>query len=167
MKSIPLLPYRIKPVGYSLLFVGLLFLLLLKLEIFPEKFFNVTVFQVYGDGEVLYIGEKAHLKETHWFTLIRDDFAYEILISLLIIGFFFVAFSKEKIEDEFIMRLRLNSLLTAAFMHTILIFLSNLFIYGFSFYWALTVNMFLLLLVFVIHFRVSIFIQNKKMAHEE
>ena len=91
----------------------------------------------------------------------------EIVGILLICGLLFIAFAKEKAEDEFIARLRLESLVWATYVNYIILAISILFIYDMVFFWVLIINMFTILLFFLLRFNWILYKTNKQMEHEE
>lgn len=82
----------------------------------------------------------------------NTDMALTISCSLMIIGGMLIAFAKEKVEDEFISKLRLTSLLWAIFINYILLLIGILTIYGLDFLDVLFYNMFTPLVIFIIRF---------------
>ncbi len=65
--------------------------------------------------------------------LINDNFTNEIVALLVLIGAVFVAFSKEKVEDEFFQQLRFESLIWALKIQSLLLLLAILFLYNIAF----------------------------------
>ena len=63
-----------------------------------------------------------------------------------------IAFAKEKVEDEFISKLRLTSLLWAISINYILLLIGILTVYGLDFLNVLFYNMFTPLVIFIIRF---------------
>lgn len=86
---------------------------------------------------------------------------------LFIVGAMFVAFSKEKQEDEFIAKLRLSSLLWAVWVNYILLLLAILFIYGTAFRIVLVYNMFTVLIIFIARFNYILHKTSKVMSREK
>ncbi|WP_138992026.1 hypothetical protein [Larkinella sp. C7] len=74
----------------------------------------------------------------------------------VIIGLLFVAFSKEKVEDEMISRLRLESLQWAVYVNYIVLGALIILVHGGLFLNVMIYNMFTVLLMFIIRFRLSI-----------
>jgi len=70
----------------------------------------------------------------------------------VLIGLIFIAFSREKIEDEFMMKLRLESLVAVVLISYSLLLLAILFVYGFGFFVALIYNMYTVLIIFIARF---------------
>jgi hypothetical protein len=68
----------------------------------------------------------------------------------------FVAFSKEKVEDEMISRLRLESLQWAVYVNYIVLGALIMLVHGGLFLNVMIYNMFTVLIMFIIRFRLSI-----------
>lgn len=76
----------------------------------------------------------------------------ELISISLLAGLLLLAFSKEKVEDEWIQRVRLDSLQWAVLINSILLIAFMVFAHGFSFFNVLVYNMFTPLLIFVARF---------------
>jgi hypothetical protein len=83
---------------------------------------------------------------------VKNNVFDELIGLLLIAGGLFIAFSKEETEDEFIAKIRLESLVWATYFNYAILMLSVIFVYGMSFFGVLVFNMFTLLLFFIIRF---------------
>lgn len=88
-----------------------------------------------------------------------------VLIGLLI-GLLLVSFSMEKTEDEYIGRLRLESLQVAVIVNYILLILAALSFFGLDFLSVMIYNMFTILLIFIIRFNFLLY-RNKAAAYEK
>ena len=86
------------------------------------------------------------------FQFIQNDIVDEILIKLTIIATIFAACSKEKIEDEFISKIRLESLLWAVYINYGLLIIDTILFYETDFLNIMIYNMFTLLLLFLLRF---------------
>jgi FlaA1/EpsC-like NDP-sugar epimerase len=84
-----------------------------------------------------------------------------------IIGGLLVAFSKEKVEDEYISELRLSSLLWAVFVNYALLLLAFIFVYDMSFLMVMVYNMFTILIIFIIRFHFILYRTSKQTAIEK
>ncbi len=89
------------------------------------------------------------------------NFTDEIASIGLIISLLFIAFSKEKIEDEWISNLRLESLQFAVYLNYAVLILQILVVHNTAFFDIMVYNMFSVLLLFIIRFRAMIYIQNQ------
>jgi len=86
---------------------------------------------------------------------------------LMLVGLFLIAFSKEKIEDEQIAQLRLDSLRWAIYLNYLILLLSLIFTNGVDFIDILRLNLWVPLLFFIIRFRWVIFRLNKSVTAEK
>lgn len=102
--------------------------------------------------------------KTQFMTIVDNNLTDEIIGILLLIGAVLVAFSKEKDEDEFIMKIRLESLLWATFVNVGFLLFCLMFIYGMMFFTVMMLNMYSLLILFIIRFNVIMFRTKKQMA---
>lgn len=145
MKSKYLLPHIYKKIGWFItipfLVIGLFFFPLAdKLDISKSSV----------------VGQEIE----RWFDKYPGQFTDEIIAACLIIGMLLVAFSREKNEDEYINKIRLESLQISVLINYILLFFCIIFIYDWEFLWVMTYNMFTVLLIFIIRFNYIIY-RNK------
>jgi hypothetical protein len=80
---------------------------------------------------------------------------------LMVVGLFLIAFSKEKIEDEQISQLRLDSLQWAVYLNYLILVISLAFTDSADIRHILELNLWLPLLFFIIRFRWVIFRLNR------
>jgi hypothetical protein len=90
-----------------------------------------------------------------------------ICMMLLVVGLLFIAFSKEKMEDEYIAKLRGDSLIWSVIVNSILLLLSFLLVYGEGFLFVLFLNLYLLLILFIIKYNVALCNFKKNNNYEE
>ena len=72
------------------------------------------------------------------------------------------AYSKEKIEDEFIGMIRLEAMQVAVYANYVILLLANFLIYGFDFLDVTGINMFATPLIFIIWFQYRLFRLNRQ-----
>lgn len=143
MKSGYLLAYSLKKWGWVLLIIGaVLGLVVLNLDWEPDLF-NVVV-PVIIDNPVM--------ADLVIFDMKEQNLLDEMLGGLVIVGSMMVAFSKEKVEDEYVAKIRLDSLAWAVYFNQGLLFLSLFFVYGMSFLWVMIFNLFTLTWFFIARF---------------
>lgn len=143
MKSNYLFPNRFKKIGWFLFIPGLILGIVFLISQSDISFFDVKVFSVV---------EQAIFNDTVFFSFTENNILDEIAGLLLIIGALLIAFSKEKLEDEFIAKIRLESLVWATYVNYAILLLSIIFIYDLMFFWVLVFNMFTILIFFIIRF---------------
>lgn len=89
------------------------------------------------------------------------NFTDELAAVGLIVSLIFIAFSKEKIEDEAIQFFRLEALQWAVYANYLVLIISILAVYGTQFFQVMTYNMFTVLIIFILRFRYVLFLYNK------
>ena len=102
--------------------------------------------------------------EANYFGFTQNNFIDEILMTLFIVSGLIFAFSKEKIEDEMVSKIRLESLVWATYVDYGVLLFCVIFIYGISFLQVMEYNMFTLLLFFIIRFHFTLY-KNSKLAN--
>ncbi|HSF55059.1 MAG TPA: hypothetical protein VLA71_14995 [Algoriphagus sp.] len=83
----------------------------------------------------------------------KENFTNEIAMIGVFISLFLMAFSREKEEDEYIQKLRLDSLLVACYANTFILIIGTMLFYGFGFLEFMGYNMFTIQLIFIGRFR--------------
>ena len=105
------------------------------------------------------------------YTLVSDygtgSLVNNIAIIGTVLGAMLVTCSREKIEDEMVRQLRLNSLLVALYINYAVLIVCSLFVYGLDFLYVMIYNMFTILLIFMAVFRYRMWCLNKEMKDEE
>ena len=102
-----------------------------------------------------------------FFQLQRVNLAFTITFLLLVGGALFIAFAKEKIEDEFINSLRLKAFQYSVLINSSILLLALLLVWGFSFIWVLAFNQFSTLIFFILIFHILLWKNSKKEAKNE
>jgi hypothetical protein len=127
MKS-TLFPYSYRYVGWPLLIAGLILGFFVVFFEFSIPWLDFTVVGI-GEEIALVSGQG----DASFPILINDNSTNEIVALLVLIGAVFVAFSKEKVEDEFFQQLRFESLIWALKIQSLLLLLAILFLYNIAF----------------------------------
>ncbi|WP_298396147.1 hypothetical protein [Flavobacterium sp.] len=159
MKTHFLLPNSFKKIGW-LLFIPALILTVVFSIINgdADSYLNVTTFAIYQET----IGQKSG-----FFSLIENSITDELLTIAMIVGGLFIGFSKLKNEDEYIAKIRYESLVWATYLNYGLILFFTVFIFGMPYLNVLFYNMFTLLLFFIIRFHFKLYQLNKAAANDE
>lgn len=106
----------------------------------PLRFaINLTIPVIYDEGK--------------WFTLIENTIDQEIIIISRLIGFYFIAFAKEKIEDEMINNIRLRAMMIAIICQISLQISMELFLYNDTYLQYFGLSFFSLLPIYIIVFQ--------------
>jgi len=159
MKTHFLFPNKYKKIGWFL-FVPALFMELYSIlfSFNLDDYLNINVFALYQDS----IGEVPN-----FFKVIHNSISDELLTISLIVGGLLICFTKMKNEDEYISKIRYESLVWSTYLNYALILFFTIFIYGISYLNVLFYNMFTLLLFFMIRFYYMIFKLNKSASDDE
>lgn len=149
MKTHFLFPNQFKKIGWLLLGLGIALHVVVG-YLFPQwdNHFVVKVFALIDDG----LNSNAN-----YASVIENSIADELYLVLIITGGLLVGFSKLKSEDEFISKIRYESLVWATYLNYGLILFFTLFVYGLSYLNVLFYNIFTLLLFFIIRFHYMIY----------
>ncbi|WP_194850080.1 hypothetical protein [Nonlabens antarcticus] len=142
MKSIYLFPHTFKKIGLFLFLPCFMLLILFQFYDSPS-FMEFTIWTPITDDFL------TKTNPTHW---IKNNLTDEILSITAIIGGLFIAFSKEKQEDELINEVRKSSLIWAVYVNYGFYILMTILVYGFDFLNVLLLNVFTLLIVFIVRF---------------
>ncbi|MDC3285311.1 hypothetical protein OAV61_06230 [Flavobacteriaceae bacterium] len=120
--------YLTSIIGFYLLITDIIFNLftLNVYSLFSESFSDLT----YGGG---------------W---IENGLGDEIFTTIIIISGLINSFCKEKIEDELISKIRLESLTMSLFISYGLVIISTFLIYNLSYMYVLVFNLFIILILF-------------------
>lgn len=157
MKTKLLLPCRFKRFGWWLLIPATVLGIAVVFFDFEFPFLeaNVPAFLYKGFGG-----------EFKWLTMVSNNLTNELAAILFIVGGLLVVFSREKQEDEYVARLRLESLVWATLITYIIMILCFLLFYDFAFLTVMTLNLFTLLIVFIVRFNYILY-RSKRQSHEE
>ena len=158
MKTKLLLPNKFKTPGWIMLIPTTLFGLYIIFSGFEFDFLDAKVFTLYSN-EIL--GESVTMG------FVKTNLTLTVTGILFIISAFFVAFSREKTEDEFIARIRLESLLWATYINYGILLFCFLFFYDFGFFYVMIFNMFTILVIFIIRFQYLLYRAKKSLSHEK
>ncbi|MDM8003729.1 MAG: hypothetical protein QUS66_12665 [Bacteroidota bacterium] len=159
MKTKLLLPNRFKKPGWILLIPSTLLGLFIIIFDYDFKFLDARVFTIYS--QTLFSEERVT------FGFMNGNLTGTITGVLFIIGAFLVAFSKERTEDEFIAKIRLESLLWATYINYGILLFCFLFFYEIEFLYVMIFNMFTILVIFIIRFQYVLYRANKSLSHEK
>jgi len=159
MKLNFLFPSKFKRIGWFTLIPSAIIGLSTLIYEYEPSFLDFNVPAIFVD-ELFSVNKKT-------FRMVTNNILNEILGVLIIISTLFVAFSKEKSEDEYISKIRFDSLAWAVYFNYAILILTILFIYDFAFLWVMVFNMFTVLLFFIVRFNWQISKLKKSASYEE
>ncbi len=93
--------------------------------------------------------------ETKSWTFVQNNMSEEIIGIFLLVGLYFLAFSREKIESPETNEIRLQSFLLTAFINTILLIFAFLLFYGISFLMVVIIDIYAVFIIYYIIFRIK------------
>ena len=132
-------------VFYLSILVGLFLLLTDRIQdIFVVNVFSIFSYEWFGS-------------EQTGFGWIENGLGDEIFTLLIIVSGLINSFSKEKIEDELISRIRLESLSLSVFISFGLIIISTFLVFDINYMYVLVFNLFLIILLFNLIFKFRLF----------
>ncbi|QTY26578.1 hypothetical protein [Flavobacterium sp. CS20] len=144
-----LFPNSVKLWAWLLLCIGIIGGISVTVFEFEPEIFDLKVLSLYSTDDFF-------SQNNGFFKWIEQNIFDDICGIFIIIGGVMLGFSKEKIEDEFIMQLRLSSLALAVYVNYGILLLAFLLVLGFDFFTVMVYNMFTLLLIFIIIFQVKL-----------
>ena len=134
---------------------GWIFYLLIPTGLFlllTERMQDIFVVNVFSIFSYEWIGS-----ERTGFGWIENGLGDEVFTLLIIVSGIVNSFSKEKIEDELISRIRLESLSLSLFISFGLIIISTFLVYNLNYMYVLVFNLFLIILLFNLIFKFRLF----------
>lgn len=158
MKSRFLFSHKYKPLGWFLFLIGLVLGIILMFNDIDYPKWEMNVFPLIGENDIF--------SKTP-FTWNKDNIADELAAILLIIGGILVAFSKTKDEDEFISKIRMESLIWATYVNYLVLLFAILFVFDLAFFNVMICNMVTILLFFIIRFHYVLYKSKKIVTDEE
>ena len=163
MKTKFLLPPKFKPLGWILLGVAIILYLWVNLIGDIPFMANAKILCIYYSDASLWKNPAT----SKFFQLHQTDITPDMIGILLITGCLFVAFSRLKVEDEYIMKIRLESLVWATCVNFILLIIAIIAVWGTDFFVVMEYNMVTILILFVIRFHYVLFTSGKIQTNEE
>ena len=132
-------------VFYLSILIGLFLLLTDRIQdIFVVNVFSIFSYEWFGS-------------EPKGFGWIENGLGDEVFTLLIIVSGIVNSFSKEKIEDELISRIRLESLSLSLFISFGLIIISTFLVYNLNYMYVLVFNLFLIILLFNLIFKFRLY----------
>jgi len=103
--------------------------------------------------------------QTKFMQFISNNMIEELTGVFLISGLFLIAFSREKMEEAYINAIRLKSFFISAYLNFFFLLTSLFFTYGLAFVYMLMLNMGVSLLIYIIAFRILLFLNRYELLH--
>ena len=157
MKNL-LFPRKFKILGWFLFVPSILIGFMIIFLDFQFEFLNFKVFAIVSEN---LLDKKVYL------SLIQNNLTDEIVSTFIILGALLISFSKLKVEDEYITKIRLEALVWATYANYLVLILAIVGIFGLPFLTVVVLNMFSLLLFFIFRFNYLIYQSKVSLKHEE
>jgi hypothetical protein len=145
MKSKLLLPERYKWIGLCLFLPALVLGFMNQYMEFQFDFLTI------------------HLDRSGMKHFLDEDinFTDELALTGLIVGLIFMAFARERHEDEYISKIRLESLQWAVIVNYALLLLATWLVHGFGYLHVMMYNMLTILFIFLVRFHIVLAREKK------
>jgi len=158
MKSRFLFSHKFKPIGWVLFIVGFVLGVILMFNDFDYPSWEMKVYPLIGETDIF---SKPPME---WST---SNIADEIAAVLIIIGGILVCFSRTKDEDDYISKIRMESLIWATYVNYIVLLLAVVLLFDFTFFNVMVCNMFTILVFFIFRFHYVLFKTKNVIENEE
>jgi hypothetical protein len=140
MKTTLLFHNRFKKIGWLLIILSIGF------QLYKKLVFTRFVYFPFLSSNTL----TNHIRETNTIQLFDIDLSAFLILSLL--GFVLIIFSKEKVEDELVSNIRLNSFIWSVFISYTLFLVLTISVYGKIYLIGCLFNIYTIPLVYLIRF---------------
>jgi len=151
MKTRFLFPHKYKKIGWLFLIPSTIFGLFVTFTDFEPEWLKLPMFTIFSQDSLFGGGN------VKCFSIIKTNVANEIAGVCFLLSAMLVAFAKAKNEDEFITKIRLESLVWATFIHFGMLLLGLLFVFDFDFFTFMVFNMFSLLIFYILKFNWALY----------
>lgn len=155
MKAGNLLPFKVKQVGWIILLPAVFLGIMVLYFEFAIPGFVITV----PYGTTILSGKP-----------LSNNLTDELVAIIVMVALALIAFSEENKEDEWVTKIRLESLQWSIYANYILLIFAILFVYDIYFFEALVYNMYTILILFILRFNYMLrvkFNPNRIEAHEK
>ena len=143
MESRLLLPNRYKRLGFILLLPSLALGIMVRFFDFQFSFLSINVGKIVIHTKNLNLSESINLTD-------------ELALTGIITALLFIAFAREKTEDEYIAHTRLESLKWAVLINYILLLGATWLVHGVAYIDVMMYNMLTVLIIFITRFNYAL-----------
>ena len=142
--------YLTIPVGIYLLFTDSF-----------EDLMRIRVFSLFSYDTIFTTPKTENIIGSKGFRWIENGFLDEILTFVIIVSGIIHSFCKEKIEDELISKIRVDSLVLSLYINYGVLLFLNFFVYELSYFYVMVFHLFTILILFNLIFRYKLNIHYK------
>lgn len=144
-----LFPHAYRKWGWIVLIPGLLLGIAFMIFDLQFDFMKVPVISLFENLNLWSVFTSENESRHTFIEIRKDDISNEIIGLMILAGALLVAFSREKVEDEFMSQLRLSALLWAVYVNAVIQVFGFIFFYEFAFMYFMMTNLFAVLLLFI------------------
>lgn len=142
--------YLTIPVGIYLLFTNSF-----------EDLLKIRVFSLFHSETISTTSNTENIIGSRGFQWIENGILDEILTFVIIVSGIIHSFCKEKIEDELISKIRMDSLVLSLYINYGVLLFFNFFVYDLSYFYVMVFHLFTILILFNLIFRYKLNIHYK------
>ena len=143
MESSLLLPNRYKRIGLIILLPSLVLGILVRFFDFQFSFLTLPFAKSAINGKNIHLEDNINLTD-------------EVALTGIIVALLFIAFAREKTEDEYIAHTRLESLKWAVLINYMLLLAATWLVHGFAYIDVMMYNMLTVLIIFITRFNYTL-----------
>ncbi|MEZ5016570.1 MAG: hypothetical protein R2800_05915 [Flavipsychrobacter sp.] len=129
-----LLPHVFRKIGFIMLPIAAALFVLVLLQEYTLPFLDY---------------QPAALKNKSIFDVSNGNLTDELTLLVIFACLFFIAFSKEKIEDEYLQKIRLQALQISVYINYAILVLATFLVYGLNYLNVVFGNLFTILIIFI------------------
>ena len=126
-----------------------------------EELFRIRVFSLFSFERTIITPDTENIIGSEGFRWIENGFLDEILTFVIIVSGIIHSFCKEKIEDELISKIRVDSLVLSLYINYGVLLFLNFFVYELSYFYVMVFHLFTILILFNLIFRYKLNIHYK------
>jgi hypothetical protein len=142
-----LFPFYVRYVGLGFIFIGIIIGIIRFYFGQKPDILDMKIFAFYSS----YL-------ESKYLEIIRNNMSEEFTGFFILSGLFLIAFAKEKKEDEHTNSIRLRAFIYSFYLNFVFLLGALLFTFGFAFVYMLMINMGMGLLLYILVFRILVFL---------
>lgn len=126
-----------------------------------EDLLKIRVFSLFHSETIFTTSNTENIIGSRGFQWIENGILDEILTFVIIVSGIIHSFCKEKIEDELISKIRMDSLVLSLYINYGVLLFFNFFVYELSYFYVMVFHLFTILILFNLIFRYKLNIHYK------
>ena len=126
-----------------------------------EDLMRIKVFSLFSYEKIITTPQTENILGSIGFRWIENGFLDEILTLVIIVSGIIHSFCKEKVEDELISKIRMDSLVMSLYINYGVLLFFNFFVYELSYFYVMVFHLFTILILFNLIFRYRLSIHYK------